>query len=73
MDISKKMSLLLKNYAKNNLLPEKIKIKFTADGMNLSKTGRKLLVASFSFIEPQIKENSDNSLPAHFIIGNLDL
>jgi hypothetical protein len=68
-DLNQKISLMLQCFAKNNAIPEEIKVKFTADGLNLTKTGRKLLAASMSFIQPQIKENANNSLPGHFLIG----
>ena len=70
-DIKKKISLVLQCFAKNNTLPEEIKVKFTADGLNLTKTGRKLLAATMSFIQPQIKENANNNLPGHFLIGEI--
>ena len=69
VDVRHKITFLMKQYFKKNpeiSLPPTIKIKIAADGLQINKKGKQILMICFSFIDPSI---SPTSTHGHFILG----
>jgi hypothetical protein len=67
VNVENKLTTLLTCFYKNNtVVTSTVKIKISADGFQVTKRGKKMLVSTFTIIEPHINVNSSDG---HFVMG----